>query len=451
MPKAYKRSSKIFLSAIIVVFLSAGCSTTGRNSQSEIPSPSRTGVTKSVGEEINIGDRKPFQEVAGLTSLSLSQARALAISHNPLIRKAQGGTNVSAARRIQAGLWSNPELELFAEEVPFNSGGLSRSKNMIGVSQVVPFPGKKSLDRELGDIGVKQSEYEYKSVVLRVLRDVEVAYYRVLGAEQRKAIANELKRVAQSLSETAQKRFDAGESAAQENVRAQIEYERALTKVYDTEQKLVEARQTLTTAIGAPEVEPLPLSGKFPEAVDRDILDYSEAVMLKKHPRLSAAVAATERARVAVKRSKRQRYPDVTMGIAGGREEIEGQELLEFRLSFPLPFLDRGQGRILQAIAQSDIAEARLTSVEQELLREFNALTAKYGASINKVVAYQEIILPKTTEALRMVSRGFEEGKFGFIDVLDTQRTAAESRLDYQSALLELNESRAQLEALIGE
>ena len=62
---------------------------------------------------------------------------------------------------------------------------------------------------------------------------------------------------------------------------------------------------------------------------------------------------------------------------------------------------------------------------------------------------YRERILPKANEALRLVQTGFEQGKFGFIDLLDTQRTTAEARLAYQQKLLELNVAQAEIEALL--
>jgi len=65
-----------------------------------------------------------------------------------------------------------------------------------------------------------------------------------------------------------------------------------------------------------------------------------------------------------------------------------------------------------------------------------------------QVASYRDRILPKANEALRLVQRGFEEGKFGFIDLLDTQRTAAEARLAYQQKLLQLNLAQADIEAL---
>jgi cobalt-zinc-cadmium efflux system outer membrane protein len=65
------------------------------------------------------------------------------------------------------------------------------------------------------------------------------------------------------------------------------------------------------------------------------------------------------------------------------------------------------------------------------------------------VANYRERILPKAAEALRLVQTGFEQGKFNFIDLLDTQRTTAEARLAYQHRLLELNLAQAELEALL--
>ena len=45
---------------------------------------------------------------------------------------------------------------------------------------------------------------------------------------------------------------------------------------------------------------------------------------------------------------------------------------------------------------------------------------------------------------------GFDAGKFGFLDLVDTQRTLTEARLAYWDKLLELNLALAELEALAG-
>jgi cobalt-zinc-cadmium efflux system outer membrane protein len=94
-------------------------------------------------------------------------------------------------------------------------------------------------------------------------------------------------------------------------------------------------------------------------------------------------------------------------------------------------------------------AEAELAAAEQRLLRDWGTASQRLRTAAEQAANYRERILPKANEALRLVQRGFEEGKFGFIDLLDTQRTAAEARLAYQQKLLELNLAQADINALL--
>jgi cobalt-zinc-cadmium efflux system outer membrane protein len=75
---------------------------------------------------------------------------------------------------------------------------------------------------------------------------------------------------------------------------------------------------------------------------------------------------------------------------------------------------------------------------------------ARLQTAQSQADAYRARILPKAEEALRLVRGGFEAGKFGFLDLVDTQRTAVEVRLAYYDILLELNTAAADLDALAG-
>jgi cobalt-zinc-cadmium efflux system outer membrane protein len=118
-------------------------------------------------------------------------------------------------------------------------------------------------------------------------------------------------------------------------------------------------------------------------------------------------------------------------------------------LTVPVPVIDRSKGRKQEAIANVSVAESELAAVEQRLLRDWGMASQRLRTAMEQVATYRDRILPKANEALHLVQRGFEEGKFGFIDLLDTQRTAAEARLAYQTKLLELNIAQADIEALL--
>ncbi|MEI8040532.1 MAG: TolC family protein, partial [Verrucomicrobiota bacterium] len=167
---------------------------------------------------------------------------------------------------------------------------------------------------------------------------------------------------------------------------------------------------------------------------------------MAQHPHLRTARTNRERAKLEYRRAKLDPFPDVTLGVAGGRDAAANETLMEFRVSLPLPIFDRGQGRKREARALADMARYDLTAIEQRLFKDFDAAEARLRAAGEQVETYRTRILPKAEEALKLVRGGFEAGKFGFLDLVDTQRTLAEVRLAYLDKLLELNLAHAELE-----
>ena len=161
-----------------------------------------------------------------------------------------------------------------------------------------------------------------------------------------------------------------------------------------------------------------------------------------------AARARRDQAAATSRRAGLEPLPDVKVGVAGGRDEAAEENLMELRFTIPLPLFDRNKGKRQEAQAGVREADAGIAATEQRLLAEWRTAAARYQAAAEQVAAHRDRILPKSEEALRLVQTGFDEGKFGFIDLLDIQRTTAEARLAYQKKLFELNSARAELEAL---
>ncbi len=377
--------------------------------------------------------------------LTLDAAVHAALERNPSLLASRQRITAATGAALQARLWSNPVLELSAEDMPSDSLGLSRSKNLVGVSQTVPLPGKKSLDARAAGHGVRAAESEARASELELVRDVKIAYYRALAAERRVAIAQQLVELAESLAAAAAKRVEAGAAAAQEQLRAEIELERARAELAGFRSEHTEARQALATLIGQPGNADFTLAGDLSAAVE--LASIARDQLLRAQPRLAAATAERDRAELEWRRARLDPLPDVTLGVAAGRESANHEDIVEFRVSLPLPLFDRSQGRRREAWAKSRMAGAELTATEYRLLQELVSLEARLRAAGEQVIAYRDRILPKAEEALRLVQGGFEAGKFGFIDLLDTQRTVAEARLAYQEKLLELNSAQAELEA----
>jgi cobalt-zinc-cadmium efflux system outer membrane protein len=384
--------------------------------------------------------------VTGARALTLEEAVALARTNHPALAAARQRVAATDGRAQQARLWPNPELELTATDVPANNGGLTRSQNMIGVSQTVPFPGKKALDGQIGRQEVRAAELAYLTRERDVVRAGQSAFWRALTAQKKVDVAAELVALNQSLVDVARQRIAAGATGDQERFRAEIEQERAGVELSAAQRELAEARLALAAAVGRPR-DPLgPLIGELREQVPASVPDQT----LTQHPVRQLAGAEQQRAELEARRAKLDPLPDVTFGVAGGRNNAERETLVEFRVSLPLPLFDRAQGRQREARALAAAARQDATATEQQLVSELDQITARLRAAGEQVTAYRTRILPKAEEALKLVQAGFAAGKFGFLDLVDTQRTVAETRLAYLDKLLELNLALADREALAG-
>lgn len=387
---------------------------------------------------------------AGTNGLTLDAAIRLALENNPELRASGGRVEAAAGRAYQAKQWSNPELELSAEDWPVNDGrGFSDAKQTIGIAQTLPFPGKKSLDKRIGGAGVKLSAAELALRRVEIIRDVKAAFYRVLASENLVAVAGQLVTVAESSAATAQKRVDAGAAAYQEQLRAEVQLEQARTELAGFQRELTAAQQGFATLLGRPDLSRARLTGSLAEVPDAGLMDENPGNQLMNHPGLSAAQASLDRAQLANRRARLEAYPDVKVGVAGGRIGATDESIIQLGFSLPLPLFDTGKGRRQEAQANVRVAEAEQHAVQQQLQRELANALKRYRTAAEQVASYRERILPKAAEALRLVQTGFEQGKFNFIDLVDTQRTTAEARLAYQGKLLELNIAQAELEALL--
>lgn len=395
------------------------------------------------------GGERASPAPAPTTDLTLDDAVRLALQHHPVLRAGAWRVEAAEGRAKQMRLWPNPELEFSAEEMPTDGGGFGASLNQAGISQTVPFPGKSLLDGRIGRLAVRESEADLGAVRAEVERDAKVAFFRALGAEGLMSDARELANLVGQAAGVARERARAGAIPEQEMLRAEIASEQALAELSGHEAERLAARQALATAIGRPDLSTARLAGALRETADLSILAGGRASAVAAHPSVAAAEAARERAAAEVRRAQVEPMPDVTLGLSAGRDEAAGAGIMGFRVSVPLPLINRAQGKAREARAEAAIAESELAAAQLRLARDWATAEARLRSAAAQAAAYRERILPRARQAAELVKAGYEGGKLGFIDWLDTQRTLAETRIAYQQKLFELNAAQAEIEALL--
>jgi cobalt-zinc-cadmium efflux system outer membrane protein len=258
-----------------------------------------------------------------------------------------------------------------------------------------------------------------------------------------------LVKVAQAAAVAAGKRNAAGEITLQEMLRAEIQLEQTKADQVDSAREIDLARLSLGLLLGCPDKRLGRLSGALDDAADFSVTAADRSSWLSGHPAMLAVCARRDQAVAAARRAGLESMPDIKVGVAGGRDESAEENLMELRFTFPLPLFDRSKGKRQEAQAGLREAEAEIAVTSQRLMADWRAGVARYQAAVRQLEAHRARILPKSEDALRLIQRGFDEGKFGMMDLLDIQRTTAEARMAYQKKLFEWHVARAGLEAMV--
>lgn len=117
----------------------------------------------------------------------------------------------------------------------------------------------------------------------------------------------------------------------------------------------------------------------------------------------------------------------------------------------PIPTLE---GLIRRLTQNPDLARwaaelaQRQAAIDLEESRAVPDLTVSAHA---EVTTLRQEVLPGAQSAFEAVSRGYRLGKFGFLDVLDAQRTLFGAKAQYLRALASYHRAVAEVERLIGE
>ncbi len=389
-------------------------------------------------------------EVSGpetLETISLTEAIQKALKANPTYRSAVSNARAAEGLTYQSGLWENPVFFAEAEEYP-PEDSFEESRYLLGLSQTVPFPGKKRLDRAAASEQELSRKSMSDSTRTDLIRRVRIAFYQVLAAEKLVDVSEQLLSLAKSSVETAKERLEAGVSTAQELLRAEVQAERVKNSKLSFERNLKVARAELALTMGEPDLKEIGVTGKLSEEIPEGLLVFDREKVFSSHPRVLAAEALLRRSGALKERAQLEPYPDITLSVSGGRREVDDETLIDFGFSIPLPILNSSKGEVLTASENERKAKSDLEQVKQRLKTQLANEIETLKQADQQVGNYRDRLIPQSEKALRMIQAGFREGEYGFNDLIDTQRTVAEAKIEYLRILFVLNKSIAEVRSL---
>ena len=418
--------------AIGVTVLIAGCAT--------IPSDRGIGdVSAMVTARDGLALRPPADEtteaqtIARLLGGELSAQDALRIAwvHNPRIRAEYARLGIVGADVLQAGRLSNPTLS--AAVLHPDVGG-EANQVTFGLAQsftdLLLLPSRSRLAK--GEF--ERAKTQVGGAVIALTRDVEFAFYTLIGAQQVAVMRGSVAKSSAASAELAQRFFDAGNIndlalSLEKAAAAQAELNALSAQV-----AVADARSSLNALMGLPASETRWHVGselRLPVAHEDDL---SVLQQMADQQRLDLAAARQEvaLARDALDVTKSYRYlGNAEIGIETERE-TDRSRITGPTLALQLPIFNQNQGGILRAQSSVEFADAGLKALEIDVSNSVAVAHAKVQAMRRSVELLGQRLIPLRE---RIVARTQQQVNYMLVGVFDLIRTKQEEYDAYQMYL----------------
>ncbi len=385
-------------------------------------------------------------------TITLEQVVARVLIQSPELKVFSLEQRARESMILQSGLFPNPRLEIevenFAGSRKFN--GFDSSETTIRLSQLIELGGKRAARIQASSSSRDLSKWDYETKRIDVLTQTSKAYTDLLKAQKLVALNNELVDLAKKSLQAVSERVQAGKVPPIEKTKAQVELSTAKIGLARAKNEWDTARRNLTVIWGGTEPDFQLALGNLEEISSVPLME-TLVRKIEKNPDLARWVTELSQRQAVVEFERSKSVPDVSLEAGYRRLESTNDNAIIFGFSVPLQFWDRNQGAIAEARHRLAKAKAQKTAIEIQLKNNLAKSYRTLMLAHTELVLFKTQVVPGAQKAYDAMTVGYRFGKFGFLEVLDSQRTLFQARIQYLQALANYHHSVADVERLIGE
>lgn len=382
-----------------------------------------------------------------MAALTLDQAIALALAESPALAAFAARVDAAAAHGAQASALPNPELSVGMENIYGDYDGLAEAEMTYGVSQLVELSGKRGNRIRIAGAEGEASLHARDAARLDLIRDVEIAYAETVAAQHEAALLSEEYDLAAQVRDSVAARVKAGKEPPVQEKKADIEHSTRRIALERARRDLETRKRNLVSLTGAGTGDFAVVIDSLPPVREPEAIESYRA-RLPENPDFKGLDSEVKQAEAGLSLEKAGAVPDPTISLGLKDFRSDNTQAFVAGVSFPLPVFDMNRAGVARAghalnAVKLDRHGAQL-SLDAALAKAHGDLANAYG----EAAVLKSAVLPGAEEAFYVAREGYEAGKFGYLEVLDAQRTLFSARRQLNAAILDYHRSRAAIERM---
>jgi outer membrane protein TolC len=386
---------------------------------------------------------------------SLDALVAEALQHNPEIRAARFEYQAALERRAPAGSLDDPMLEfgVVNASLPLSLRREDMTMQMLGLSQKLPFPGKRRLREAVAGSDAEAIGHAADEATNRVVRDLRVVYANLALADRAMVLTGRTQDTLRSLASIAASRYAVGRASEADVLRAGVRSAQIQQDLLRLRTERQVAESEIRRLVGRADTGDviLPMGSGSLAELDASAGDGAQ------RPQIAALRAMETRGELELALAERDYFPDIELKLGYGHRErsLEGlprddMVSITFAVNLPLWRKDRLAPRVAEARALRARAAAMTESQRLETRAGIEQQAARAAEARETLALYRSTLLPQARAATEATRATWEAGGTEFGTVLDATMREYEASLAELTALAAHDRAGAEIDFLTG-
>ena len=362
--------------------------------------------------------------------MTLQSVINLAESVSPSLAKAAADVDSARGKAVQAGLYPNPVTQGGATQFAGNE-----SQYYFGLSQEIVTRHKLKLSQAAANRETYQAELSFIQSRFGLLTSVRQNFFISLAGQRKVEVLARLVEITGQSSNKAELMRVAGETSRADQLLFEIELEKAEVALENAQSQLAATRKQLAAVIGIRDLKIERLVGNLTASLNTAIDQLRTDGYVPYNAGVQIAEQEIERSHLILRRAQVEPFPNVTVYGGYQYQVVPIHDMGLLSASVPLPIWNRNQGNIASAQAQIHKATANVSQIQNQIAGQMAEWIGRYEVADQQVRRFEERIIPKAREGMKIVQEAFANGQFDSFRLLQSQRGLVESNLGYISAL----------------
>jgi len=383
------------------------------------------------------------------------------IELSPKIKMLKAKRNAAFNRIEQNSNLPDPMLTLGLRNLPTNSFSFTQdpmTQKAIGLSQVIPFPGKLSAIGEANAIDTLIVDQEIKDAENEIRMQVTKKYYQLNYIRRAIFYAEETKKLLKDISDVVSVKYSVSTASQQNLVKIQLEITNITDKIEDLRSKEMSALAELNAFLLQDVTADIPT--ELIDTVKTITLTTQRLDSLARvyRPFLKGILLSKEKAKLKEIVAGKEFYPNFSLGVNYSfrqnlvNSNMGGTDLFTVALgiSLPLNYGSKYTAKEQEAISQQEFHSEQYFLALQFLDGKFGGAIADLESLKERIKLFEDGLLPQAQQNLESTLASYQVNEVDFINVIDAQDQLFKIETNLYRLKTDYLKKIADLEFLVG-